>query len=240
MQKPDSSFSYLIGIIGSNILISGMFFSAILLPEKHADFILRTAIMIFVLELFGWIVTGFTSLMIPQKSGFDDWFRARESSFGKYERLFHQIYGKAGQVIGGIIFIPFFGLMLFLIGYNFKNILTPALVFVSIVVRFFKKKSADYRLKQLILFLFVFIPSTILAAIFAPYVQTVFPIPSEMIQEILSKTDGFEERPLWFMVWGIIYYFLVAVAEFILFLRSLRYQGTVAERPFWHFFHRKT
>ena len=224
MQKPDSNFSYFIGIVGSNIFISGIFFSAILFPEKHADFILRTAMMIFVLELFGWIATGFTSLMTPQKSGFDDWFRARESSFGKYERLLHQIYGKAGQIIGGIIFIPFFGLMLFLIGYNFKNILAPALVFISIVVRFFKKKAANYHLKQLILFLFVFIPSIILATIFAPYVQTVFPIPSEMIQEILSKTDGFEEKPLWFMTWGIIYYFSVAVAEFILFLINLRHQ----------------
>lgn len=224
MQKPDYNLSYLIGTIGSNILISGIFFSALLFPERHADFILRTAMMIFVLELFGWIVTGFTSLMMPQKSGFDDWFKARESSFGKYERLFHQIYGKAGQIIGGVIFIPFFGLMLFFIGYNFKNMLAPALVFVSIVIRFFKKKAVNYGRKQLIIFLFVFIPSIILAAVFAPYVQTIFPIPAEMIQEILSKTDGFEERPLWFMTWGIIYYFSIAAAEFILFLRSSRYQ----------------
>lgn len=224
MQKPDSNFSYLVGIIGSNIFISGIFFSALLFPERHADFISRTAMMIFVLELFGWIVTGFTSFIMPQKSGFDDWFRARESSFGTYERLFHQIYGKAGQIIGGVIFIPFFGVMLFFIGYNFKTILAPALVFVSIVVRFFKKRAANYNRKQLILFLFVFIPSIVLAAVFAPYVQMVFPIPAEIIQEILSKTDGFEERPLWFMTWGIIYYFSVAAAELILFLRSSRYQ----------------
>lgn len=225
MHRLNSSFSYLVGIIGSNIFVSGIFFSAILFPEKHADFISRTAMMIFVLELFGWIVAIFTSSMIPQKSGFDDWFKVRENSFGKYERLFHQIYGKAGQIIGGIILIPLFGVMLFFIGYNFKNMLVPALVFIAIIVRFFKKKAANYGRKQFVLFLFVFIPSIILAAVFAPYVQTIFPIPAEMIQEILSKTDGFEERPLWFMTWGIIYYFLVAAAELVLFLRNLRSQS---------------
>lgn len=223
MQRPEPNFSYLVGTVAVNLFFSGMFLNAIIFPERNADFILRIGIMIFVLELLGWFISIFIGTMGFQIAGVDTQLNTRGDSEKKHERFF-RILAKIGLMIGGIPFLLAFGIALLLIGHLFKNIIAPALVFISMVTRYFSKGVVTFARKQLILFLFAFIPSCILAALISPYVQIVFPVPSEIIERILSTTDGFERTPLWFMVWGILYYFFVAVAEVVLFLRNLRPQ----------------
>ena len=221
MHKPDSNFSYLVGTVAGNLFLSGMFLNATIFPERNADFILRIAMMIFVLELVGWFINGFVGMLGLQVGNVDAQLNTQAGLERKRKRLF-RIFTKIALLIGGMPFLLAFSIILLLIGYLFENIIAPALAFISMIARYFSKGSINFARKQLILLFFVFIPSCILATLISPYLQSVFPFPSEIIERILSVTDGFEKTPLWFMAWGVIYYFLVAGAEIIFFLRNLR------------------
>lgn len=179
----------IVSVIGC-LFLSGLFLRAILSPAEHADFILKTGILIFVIEF----LTMHSSVMLGKRDEIEQ--KGWKAFFGK------------------MFFIILYSLFAIGTGYGTQNWILPLVFFISLVAKVFGKKAT----KDMTWFPVILLMAAQMLAIFpGQLLQTYAPLETELYDAIMARSSGMENIPLFFIIWGVIYYFLFAVVEIILF-----------------------
>lgn len=192
--------------VGGNLFLAGWFLSALLNPIAHINFIVQTGIWIFLVEFFSIFVSGFGEKSIQ--------FR------------FVNILSTAFMFSTIAIFALVFG-WLFL-----GSIYLPLIFLGSTLAKIFGQQATSgesYRIYAIPLLL----GSTLAVFMIGPeFWVNLFPFPENFSQfqpadwakriESGEISGEFVERPQTMLVWGVIYFVLAAVIEFILFKKGLK------------------
>lgn len=189
--------SLLLAIAG-NIFLVGIFIGALLFPERHADFIFKSGLLIFVIEFMSIHSSGmFASDKIDITIG------SRTKRSGHWFWRFFMIF----------IYSSFVGAFGIAVG----NYFLPLMYFVSLISKVFVNRAAARPMPMfvsipLLLFSVGFVAAT------AEWWASLFPFPEEVLGQKLPGSRGlFVDQPQTLLVWGIVYYFLLAVIELLLF-----------------------
>lgn len=198
-KQPRKTTLALILSVGGNLFLAGWFLIALLNPIAHVNFIVQTGLWLFLVEFFSIFVSGFGERSIR--------FR------------FANILSTA------FMFAIAFG-WLFL-----GNIYLPLIFLGSTLAKIFGQQATSgesYRIYAIPLFL----GSTLAVSMIGPeFWVNLFPFPENFSQfqpadwakriESGEISGEFVERPQTMLVWGIIYFTLVAVIEFALFKKRI-------------------
>lgn len=190
-------FSLLFAIAG-NLFLAGIFFSALLFPESHAEFIFRTGLMIFVVEFMSIHSSGmFASNKI-------------EITIGSRTYLSGHWFWKFFMILIYSLFVGVFGFLT-------SNYFLPLMYVVSLASKVFVKRAAVRPLP-----VFVSVPLLLFSVAFvgitADWWTSLFPFPQEVLSQKRPGSSGlFIDQPQTLLVWGIVYYFLLAGIELLLF-----------------------
>lgn len=188
----------LIMAVGGNLFIAGLFARALFEPLQHADFIFQTGLWVFLMELFSIFLGAITFHFVL----------ARKDLFWAIHTL-----------------IIFAGISTMILGFGYfvlHNIYIPGIFVVSFIAKGFGKKPSLVGAWLII--------SVLTVLIIGPqFWLNLFPFPEELMQyapldaqerHIRGEIAGeFVDRPQTLLVWGALYFSVIAAMELFFALR---------------------
>lgn len=206
LLKKSSSYLNLslITVVGGNLFIAVLFVRALFGPLQHADFIFKTGLWIFFVELFSIFLS---SLISPRM----------------------MVIAQRNFIGAMTILLNFVGISVMILGFGYfvlHNLYIPGVFIASFLAKGFSKKATLIKVWLIISVLTVFI-------IGSQFWVNLFPFPEEFIryapldvQERYARGEiagEFVDRPQTLLVWGALYFSVIAVMELFFALRqSLR------------------
>lgn len=242
----------LVAAIGGNVILAGMFIKALLNPGDNAEFIVKTSALIFVIEFlaihssvflllfkgismaFEKVFTGFIFILF-------NWRKLRRANdivhgISHYEKKLKPLTVIIRVIVLGIpvAFYAFFALAW---GQSLNNLELPIYFGISLAAKHFSKKAFSNDINdfpknrgEIIgparwtpwLLISFFIP-----AIFACQLERWFPFPEEVYfldksTWIVSGSGPCLGMPHHWVVWGALYYGVIAVLEIIWGIRRFK------------------
>lgn len=202
-----------------HLVFAGIFLNALLYPAAHAEFILKTSPLIFIIEFLS-IHSG---AMINTFSRLDRGFSRIASDAPRWARY-------VGPMVKVFIFPFFFGLyamMAYQWGLHLGNITLPFYFAASLIANYFGRKSAP-QMRMAGYATVLILVSFFVAQGPACFWEKVFPFPEEIYRAYRSSwfISGAGEclyAPQPWPVWGLLYYSSLAIMGGLLFWR---YKGT--------------
>jgi len=202
---PQSSTPAFALSIGGNVILAGVFLSALLDPIAHVNLIVGTGIWIFLIEFLSIFVSGGVG-----RAG-----------------------ARLGSIMANTV--GFFVVSIFALAFGwglFRNLSLPLIFLGSTATKVFGKKATAEQTSGahsiLILLGSVFIVFVVLSP---ELLTTIFPFPEEFAQYVPTdwatrRASGeisgeFIDRPQTMLAWGVIYFTLTAVTNLVLFKKNL-------------------
>lgn len=200
--------------LAGNVFLGGLFFAALINPQNNAEFIFKTGMLLYLVEFLSIHSSGMAFGVRKKERGDNDpktIFRFAIRGLGK--NILQQNPKRA------LVF--FYAIFVFSISFIFGNWYVPIYFFISLMTKFFGKKALQDD-SSAGLPILLFIASTFIAVFISPFLPKVFPFPQGLFQYRMPGSNGlFVNHPQILVVWGIIYFLSVSIAEIILFLKKL-------------------
>lgn len=204
--------SFFLALFG-NLSLGGMFLFAFLSPSRYADFVLRTGMLIFLIEFLS-----------VHSSGMAFGVRKREGKGGSRQFVL-RVKGPGGGILQRnpkFTLIGLYSTFVVTFALIFQNWFLPLYFFVSLLAKFFGAKGRTSNLR-VGLPLLLFLGTTFFTVFFGGFLAKLFPIPPYVLGERLPGSSGlFVDTPQTFLVWGILYFFLMSISEVFLFAKELK------------------
>jgi len=189
---------FLIALAG-NLYLVGLFLSALLYPTANVDFIFRTGALVFVME--------FLSI---HSSGMIEGSRLQQQTPPK---------------ISPFALIGLYCVMALACAAAYHNWTLPLLFVVSVLAKYFGRRASASETSMTALFAIIFLLTAFVTVFTAPLFARLFPFSSSVMAH--QRGSGvFERVPQALLGWGVLYYFLVALAEAILFFKTRKIAAT--------------
>ena len=200
--------------LAGNLFLGSMFVTALLHPE-NGDFMFRGGMLIYLVEFLSIHSSGMAFGLRKKEQGNGDSASVFFFSAHGAGKDFMRKNPKITLIFFYMIFIAAYGLM-------FKNWYVPFYFFISLITKFFGNKAFPKE-SRIGLPVLCFIGATLVAVFALPIFVKIFPIPTELFQHKIPGSSGlFVDFPQAVMVWGIVYFFCLSLAEVIFFLKDMR------------------
>lgn len=192
-----------VGAVATNLVLVGLFYSALVRPQDYVSFIYKTGIMIFMIEF-----------MTLHSSGM--FFGASQQAKQKGRKIFG-----LREKIGLFAFYN-----LFVIGFaHFTGQWLAAAYFVvSLTGKAMYSSSIDARdrLAPVAAGIVMLLLSTFIVVFAAKPIAGWFPLPAEVRAARPPGQSGlFVSKPQTLMMWGVLYFLFMTVCEVAIFRRSV-------------------
>lgn len=197
-------FSFLGSVIG-NLFMAWLFLRALVWPENHAQFIFRSGLMLYIAEFLTIHSAGMTEG--PQD-------------------------GKNSKGPGRIFPLGIYGLFIFLCAYGLKSWFIAIHFWVSLLSKLFFKRSAGRDMGHTLQAFGTMnlIASTFLVILLAPLLNSVFPMPPEVMAQRMPNSSGlFVDVPQTLLAWGVLYFTFTALFNIIATLNEWILQKHIDE-----------
>ena len=202
----------LITSLAGNLFLSGLFLSALLAPIAHVNFIIQTGIWLFLVEFLSVFVGG----------------------AGTHPQL-KKIRGIFTSIVGFFAVSAFaltFGWMLL------ESIYLPLIFLGSTAAKILGRRATSGKSSFVYPILLLLGSVFIVFVIFGPeLLVNLFPFPEEFNQYVPADwaarrmsgeiSGEFIDRPQTMLVWVVIYFFSLFIAELVLFLKKLQGKSQV-------------
>ncbi|MDA2934459.1 hypothetical protein MYX82_08955 [Acidobacteria bacterium AH-259-D05] len=190
--------------LSGNLLLAGVFLSALVYPSEDTSFVLNAGLLIFLIE---FLSIHSSAMAWGVKKG-------KVQTSGIAQEFFKKHVKETLIVLYSLFAITF--------AVAFKNVFYPLYFFVSLIGKFFGDKAAPSEQKTWVE-VGLFIVSMYIVLPFSGILQEHFPIPYTLYNENPDVAVGlFSDTPHTVLAWGVIYFILLTIVEIMFFVRRTK------------------